>query len=444
MEKSASQQTTMRFVIIAGIVLALIIPLSMIRSVTDERQGYFEGTFHSIAQAWGTEQAVSGPFLIIPETHAHQVKNDDGTLEWRHVKRQRVLLPAELDIAAEIEHQYRHRAIYKVPVYIAKLKFRGNFSALNPELMTRKNVEVHLDDAQLVMGISHTQAIVSVSPFKQNTAGNEFNSGTQQNWLGSGIHSPVAQLSATEASSFSFELALKGTGELGLTPIGNINHIGMQSTWPHPSFSGIYLPTHYEISNTGFSANWDVHKLARNLPDSWQVDKLDINLSENLARVSLFQPVTNYKIIDRAIKYGLLFIALTFLAFVCFELNNKLQFHIVQYGAIGANLVLFFLILLSLSEHISFSVSYICATILTTTLNSSYVWAMTKSKVLCLWITSIVTGLYATLFVLLKMETFALLVGTAVLLIGLVALMFTTRGLAKPRALLSTEAHAPL
>jgi inner membrane protein len=163
-----------------------------------------------------------------------------------------------------------------------------------------------------------------------------------------------------------------------------------------------------------FSAEWVVHELARTLPDNWLTGAAAVELSESFAWISLFQPVTEYTIVDRAIKYGLLFIALTFLGFLCFELRTALRFHPVQYGVVGMGLVLFYLALLSLSEHLAFGPSYL---------------AMTADVRLSGWMAVIVAGLYSTLYVLLQLEAFALLVGTAVLFIGLGALMAATRSL---------------
>jgi inner membrane protein len=147
--------------------------------------------------------------------------------------------------------------------------------------------------------------------------------------------------------------------------------------------------------------------------------------------VRLFQPVTEYRVVDRAIKYGLLFIALTFLGFVCFELTLDTRFHPVQYGVVGAGLVLFYLALLSLSEHLAFAGAYLIATGALSLLLGAYVWGMTRSVRMTAWLIAIVLGLYGTLYVLLRLEAFALLVGTGVLLCGLAALMFSTRNLAQ-------------
>ena len=422
-------QQIIRIAIIGVIVLAMLIPLKMVEGVTEERQGYFDETFQEIARIWGDEQNIAGPFLIVPEVHRFQVKDDDGDIVWHTRHRERVYLPTELNLDIQIDHQMRRRAIYEVPVYLATVKFNGTFPALDPQLLNRTDVEVQLDLARIAVGISHTQSINTASALKFGDAESAFTAGTTQSWIGTGVHAAALGVSNTNATTFAFDLEIKGTHQLGFTPVGNTTEVQMTSTWPHPSFNGTYLPERYEVRDDGFTAKWTVHELARDLPGSWRVDQKQVELARSYARVSLFQPVTNYRVIDRAIKYGFLFIALTFLGFVCFELTTAIRFHPVQYGVVGVGLVLFYLALLSLSEHIDFGFSYLIATALITALISWYVWAMTRIWQLCAWMAVVVASLYTTLYVLLQLEDFSLLVGTAVLFAGLIALMFTTRSL---------------
>lgn len=424
-----SQKTTLRFVVIGLIVLAMVIPLAMVEGVTEERQSFFDMTLLDIAKSWGSAQNITGPLLIIPEVHRYQVKNDEDELVWREQTYHRAHLPARLNLDADVQHQFRKRSIYEVPVYSAVVKFEGEFPALESSYLSRPNVSVRLDQSRIVVGISHTQAISMASVLNLGEIEVPFRSGTGQAWIGTGVHAFVEDYPGEQAQTFNFELQLKGTQQLGFTPVGDSTEVMMRSSWPHPSFNGSYLPEDYQINEEGFSARWVVHELARDLPRSWRVDREDIKLDQSYAWISLFQPVTEYTIVDRAIKYGLLFIALTFLAFVCFELSTTLRFHPVQYGVIGTGLVLFYLALLSLSEHLDFGPSYLIATTLLTALVSWYVWAMTGVARLSGWMAVIVAGLYGTLYVLLRLEAFALLVGTAVLFAGLIALMATTRGL---------------
>ena len=424
-----NHQTTIRFAVIGVIVLAMLIPLAMVEGVTEERQRFFDATLQDIANAWGNAQNLSGPFLIVPEIHRYQVKNDAGVFIWHKRRRERVVLPEALALDIQIKHQFRRRAIYEVPVYSADIRVKGRFPALDSLQIDSENVTLLPDQARMVAGISHTQAISTASIVKVGSEETRFAAGTEQPWVGKGVHAILPLVPTSESTPFEFDLTLRGTRALGFTPAGNTTEVTMSSTWPHPSFKGAYLPENYDLTEQGFSANWTIHELARNMPGDWLIDKNNPVPPGEYACINLFQPVTDYRIVERSIKYGLLFIALTFLGFVCFELTTSLRFHPVQYGVVGAGLVLFYLALLSLSEHVPFSLSYLIATVLLTTLISWYVLAMTGIWRLCVWMAGVVASLYTTLYILLQLEAFALLAGTAVLFAGLIALMYTTRSL---------------
>lgn len=422
--------TTARFAIIGLIVLAMYIPLAMVDGVTQERQSYFNRTMDDVANSWGGEQVLSGPFLVIPETRVtDRVGLANGVPVVINDSAQRMILPARQDMKISISHQMRRRALYEVPVYTAVLKVEGEFPALDPELLNRRDRKLNLDQARVVVGISHTRAISTASDLTFADQKVAFQSGSTQQWIGAGIHAVLKGYDGSRAQPFSFEVELKGTQSLGFTPVGSESRVKITSTWPHPSFKGQYLPERHKIDTGGFTADWVVHELARNLPATWRTDESPLELHEVVAYVNLFQPVTGYRVVDRAIKYGVLFISLTFLAFVCFEMSLGLKFHTVQYGVVGVGLVLFYLALLSLSEHLSFGSAYAISTALLTALVGWYVRSMTESGRLAAWIGLVVGSLYGVLYVLLQLEAFALLVGTAVLFLGLGALMFSTRNL---------------
>lgn len=426
MKLTGASGTTARFAVIGVLVLAMYIPLAMVDGVTAERQRYFERTMDDVASAWGGEQAVSGPFLVVPEVV--QRPGADGEAPQTFVTR-RVILPSRLDLQVDVRHQMRSRALYEVPVYTAVLRVQGSFPPLNQSSGIPPGARLDPADARVVLGISHTRAISRASDLTLGGDSLRFESGTGAAWPGSGIQAAAAGYDGSQTQAFSFELELKGSRALGLTPVGAASAIGMTSSWPHPSFAGQYLPAEQTVSAEGFAASWQIHELARDLPASWRISDQTVTPEQMLASVRLFQPVTGYRVVDRAIKYGVLFIALTFLTFLCFELTLGLRFHPVQYGVVGLGLVLFYLALLSLSEHLPFGAAYLVATGLLTALIAGYVRGMTASSGLTLWTAVVVAALYGVLYVLLKLETYALLVGTGVLFLGLGALMFSTRSL---------------
>jgi len=426
MKLAVTSSTTGRFAIIGVMVLAMYIPLAMVDGVTADRQRYFERTLNDVASAWGGEQVLAGPYLVVPEVLQPKRAPSEGAPA-SYVTR-RIVLPSRLVVEVDIRHQMRRRALYEVPVYTAVFRVSGEFPVFDQSAGIPSGARLEPANARVVVGIRHTRAISRASTL--NLGGREFRfeSGSGENWVGSGIQAMTPDYDGSRVQPFAFEIELKGTRSLGLAPIGGSSRIHMSSSWPHPSFAGQYLPSDQEIRADGFSADWLVHELARDLPASWRIIEEAVP-EQTLASVRLFQPVTGYRVVDRAIKYGVLFIALTYLTFVCFELTLGLRFHPVQYGVVGLGLVLFYLALLSLSEHLPFGAAYLASTGLLTGLIAGYVRSMTGSTKLMFWTAVVVGALYGVLYVLLKLETFALLVGTGVLFLGLAALMFSTRSL---------------
>ncbi|MEZ5558942.1 MAG: cell envelope integrity protein CreD [Pseudomonadales bacterium] len=423
-------QTTVRFALIGAIVLAMLIPLALVKGVSRERQALFDATLTDVGRAWGEAQSIAGPFLIIPEEHHWEVADKQGRKRELTRLRERVFLPSDLSLDIEVDHQLRSRGIYEVPVYTARVSAKGRFDRVDDTLTERSDVRLRTDQARIVVGISHTQAVSTASTLALGDAAYAFRAGTENGWIGTGVQASIADYVPGRTQSFEFEVVLKGTRQLDFAALGGRTSAHMTASWPHPSFQGRYLPERYAIRSDGFDAQWTVHELARALPATFMPDEEPPRWQESAAAVRLFQPVTGYTTVDRAIKYGLLFVVLTFLGFICFELTQALRFHPVQYGVVGLGLVLFYLALLALSEHLSFALAYLIATTLVTALTTWYAWAMARAVRPTIGMAITISTLYATLYVLLQLETFALLVGTGVLFIGLWALMFSTRALA--------------
>lgn len=429
MEESSHRETTTRFALITVIALAMLVPLALVRGVAEDRQEYFDAAVADVASAWGEAQTLTGPVLVIPEVHRQQVQAADGQLIWREEVKERVYLPRTLRLDVTLDHQLRRRSIYEVPVYLAAVRATGSFRAIAGIDAKGTAVEPRLEQARLVMGVSQTQSIARASSVRLGGKELSLQSGTKAQWMGDGVSAELSGIDLGREMAFELDLEVRGTTEFHFTPLGDDTRVQVASNWPHPSFGGQFLPDRYEITSSGFEAVWNVHELARSLPRSWVADA-GLEVTQHRGSIAVFEPLTQYRTIDRAVKYGLLFVALTFVAFACFELTTTVRFHLVQYGVVGAALVLFYLTLLSLSEHLPFGTAYAISTFALTGVIGWYVWAMTRRWSLWLWVTGILGALYLTLFVLLSLEAFALLAGTAALLIALIALMYATRSLA--------------
>jgi inner membrane protein len=243
----------------------------------------------------------------------------------------------------------------------------------------------------------------------------------------SGIQAPLG-LSGAQDLSFDTNLTLRGSRELSLSPLGRRTVASIQSAWPSPSFFGAFLPTERKIGVEGFEASWIVPYLARGFGQSFETtDEALQQLLTPAFGVRFYQPVDHYQLVQRSLKYAILFVALAFLVFFVVETVSPRRLHVVHYALVGAAQVLFYLLLLSLSEHIGFARAYIAGAAATIGLTSLYAISALASKsragVLCL----VLSLLYGLLYIILNAEDYALLIGSTLLFVALAATMFVTR-----------------
>lgn len=439
MKTPATATLTTRLLIIAGIALGMLIPLFMVQDVVDERSQAYHGVLADIAGVWGERQLIQGPVLVVPFTEKRvveeQATDKNGaphTLNTTHfVRRSAVFLPDELSIHIGLTGQYRSRGIYQALVYSMDVDLQGSFALAPLSALSEKVQTVHWDAAYLAMGLTDTRAINHVSPLQWEGKAYPFDPGTAMGkTMPAGFHAAPAGLSANKSRyRFQFAFNANGSSALRFSAFGATTRVDMQSAWPHPSFQGKVLPGTREVRDDGFTAHWEIPNLARNYPQQWVLEEADYDLSEFQAGVDLFEPVFLYSQITRAVKYGILFVALTFLTFLIFELTVKARLHYVQYGLIGLALTLFFLVLLSLSEHLAFSLAYLAAATLTIGMIAAYAYGVMGSMRHAMIILGLLAGLYTLLFFLLRLEDYALLMGTALLLAVLGVLMYLTQHL---------------
>lgn len=425
---------TFRAITVAIIGLCMWIPLAMVDGVVSERHGLYNNVLSEIASSWGHDQHLIGPVLVIPYTERtvseKRIRNNDGSLrveETEHFSEHvAYVLPETLNLQANINEEHRQRGIYESLVYAANLELQGQFTLPDIRLHSKHVHQVHWQRARLSIGLSDTRAIRQTQPLQWNDQTHSWSPGTaSQQLLNSGFHAELAIDPKQTVQKFQIQFTANGSGGLYFAPLGERTVAHMSSAWPHPSFQGLILPTSRAISAEGFAAEWDIPHLARDYPQVW------VNEQKHFATtgVTLFEPVFLYKLLDRAMKYGLLFIGLTFLTFLMFELATKSRLHIVQYGLVGTALVSFFLVMLSLAEHVKFLLAYWLAAGLAIGMIASYVGIALRSYKRCGQITSVLGLLYAVLFTILHMEDYSLLMGTVLIVIVLGILMFLTRKL---------------
>jgi inner membrane protein len=410
-----------KIAVIGALALVLFVPVSMIQGLVAERQMRRDEALAGIAEGWGRRQTLSGPYLAVP----YQVTRVDVTRETvdgrerekrterveQHVKR----IPAEsVDWTLDAEVGEKARGIYKARLYGAKAQASGRF-ALPPRFGIADDPAIKVFVPRLVLGVADPRGIRAASLLTLAGASHTFRAGTTDTqFAAAGLHVPLPELGAAPSRfEFSFSIELGGSESFALQPLGGDTTVAMRADWPHPSFQGQFLPLRHEVTASGFSAQWKVSRYAAQ-------DK------EQLA-VSFIEPAGLYQQLERASKYGFLFIGLTFAAFLLFELLRRLAIHPVQYALVGLALAMFFLLLTALSEHIDFAAAYGAATLACVGLVTGYLVRVLRSLRIGLAFGGVLAALYAVLYALLKAEDYSLL-GGALLLFGLLAaVMLATR-----------------
>jgi len=430
-----------RSALIGVLTLVMLIPLTMVGEVVDERSDRYQSVLDGIAGTWGKPQTLLAPVLIIPFTETYQsttkVPNENGgkrTLEKTIVRQNKAhILPTDLVINVEIVDEVRHRGIFRSLVYHANVSVDASFEELDIASLSDHPVNVQWDKSTIAVGLSDTKAINQVNNLQWDSTTRSLAPGTGLDNLPTGFHAELdmAEDSGTLLSSHNVRLAMNvnGSGSFQFAPLGETTKVAVTSTWPHPSFIGSALPMNHTITDTGFDAAWNIPHLARNYAQVWTNQSGEVNLFEFTSGVSMFEPVSLYSRVIRAVKYGVLFIALTFLTLFVFEISVRRKMHLIQYALIGVSLSLFYLVLLSLSEHVVFLKAYIAASCLCILMISTYTGVVLSSTARGGLLLVLLAGLYTLLYSLLQMQDYALLMGTGLLVIVVMVLMFVTRNL---------------
>ena len=453
--KKLSESLIFRFGLIAVLIGMMTIPLDMVSDIVRERSRLYNSVLTDIAGTWGHRQKLQGPAIFIPYTEkftSEIIKTDKDGNERKVNKvhfqqRTAIVLPEDLKIGVDLNGQTRKRGLYESLVYTADLKLTGNFKRPDIGSLSTHLDVVHWDKAWLALGISDTQAINKVSGLQWKSSQGapisvDFEPGTKvTKTLASGFHAPLDLSLADGVTStavnypFSMDININGSEGFFFSPFGKTTDVTMKSDWPHPSFQGNVLPDQHQVSADGFEAQWSVPHLARNYPQLWTLEAHSFDLNEFSAGVNLFESVSLYSKITRAIKYGVLFFALTYITFLIFELGIGRRLHVVQYGIIGLALSMFYLTLLSMAEHFGFFGAYVSAAAIIIVMISLYAFAAIRSIQRTGIISLLLVGLYTMLYSLLKLEDYALMAGTVLLLVILAVMMYLTRNIGANKSL---------
>lgn len=407
---------------IGFIVLILLIPQVMIQGIITERQSRQYSVVQEISQSWGGEQYVQGPVLSIPYKEWTEYENGKRSYTLRTM----YFLPTELNIESKADHELRRRGIFDAVLFRSDVLLKGKFEALSFRELNVSPDNIQWEEARLSVGISSMTGIKNIIQLDWNGQQRRMEPGTANSeLLASGVSAPVKVTETGEAYTFSIPMELNGTESLYFEPVGRITSASMQSSWPSPSFTGKTLPDKREIGPDGFSASWQVLDLNRNYPQQWKNDAF--SFGDSSFGVRLIRPVDEYLKNDRAAKYAILVIGLTFLIYFFFETLRKFNIHPFQYLLIGLALTVFYLLLLSLSEQIGFNAAYGTAAVATIGLISFYSASVLKARQLVIQLTMLLCAIYGFIFVVLQLEDYALLAGSIGIFIALAAVMYYSR-----------------
>ena len=434
-------------------VLVLLIPLKLIKNLIDDRGKLYKQTITNIGNEWGKSQKIIAPVITISYTDT-SINNKDSVSNASNTKavavvpveRKFAILPEELNATIEMKDEVRQRGIYNATVYNANVKLKGYFSA-----------KILKEDRKVLgcisIGLTDTKALIKINKFKIGDMDLEAMSGTMAaplitNGISGQLGPEHNNTMNKEKIPFEIDIDFRGSRDISILPLGKKNHFEIKSNWKSPSFSGV-LPTERTIDNNGFSAVWEVSNLIRNYPQIIDINNdqfsdfyqdgvvyneyddettySDNNDENTIVKVALFDSVTSYTQIYRACNYGILFIGMSLVVVFIFEIVSKKAAHYVQYGVVGFSLVIFYLLLLSLSEHIGFEWSYLVSSLAIVIPNSLYITSMTSSKKFGIGMFIFLSGIYAILFSILRMEQYALLTGSLLILAVLYAVMYLTK-----------------
>jgi inner membrane protein len=442
-----SLRLLLRFLTIGGLVLLLLIPLMMIRGTISDRERYRAQAVERVSQSMAGPQQLVGPLRVVPWKTVRKVSatNADGQPEVRDEVTEGYLYqtPKRLSIDGGLKPDKRRIGLYDVRVFQLKAKVKAEFE----ELPLTEVAGRTYGQPYVVLGVADVRGFVGTPALTVDGRPLALESGTgaMADRMG-GMHAMLANGEAALTSSrVEMDLTLAGTQSLGIAPLGDSNHIALHSAWPHPLFGGRFLPNDRKIGAEGFSASWEISSLASAAQSqlATQSGKLtrhgsntqsetfptpaDSNGPLDSVDISLVDPVDVYTQADRASKYGILFVVLTFVGFALFELIKRLPIHPLQYLLVGLALAIFFLLLLSLSEHISFWKAYLISAAACIGLQFVYLSGVLKSWLRAAGFATLLTALYGVLYGLLVSEDNALLMGSLMLFGILAVIMWVTR-----------------
>jgi inner membrane protein len=427
-----SLKLLLRFATIGGLVLLLLIPLLMIRATVHDRERYRDEAVARVAQGKAGQQQFIAPVRYVPWTAEAEVDSVDEHGQRRRERQSQsgyvMQTPTRLQVVGELKPSERRIGLFRVQVYSWHARVKAEFAPLDyPAADGRVYGQPYLG-----VGISDVRGLVGTPNLRVDGQALPLQAGSGAlSAVSPGVNALLPALADSSHGTLGglrqveMEFVLDGTRALSVVPVGDANEIALSSAWPHPLFGGRFLPNERSIDATGFNANWSLSSLATGAQEQLRGGRGGGEL--DALQVDLVDPVDVYTMADRASKYGVLFVVLTFVAFALFELIKRLAIHPLQYLLVGLALAIFFLLLLGLSEHIAFWQAYLVSAAACIGLQFVYLSGVLHSWLRAAGFAIMLTALYGVLYGLLASEDNALLMGSLLLFGILAAIMWVTR-----------------
>jgi inner membrane protein len=416
-----TQSVTFKAIMIALLTVLMLIPSAMIQNLIFERQERSKETVSRINDKWSRAQLIKGPFLVIPYELEIEKNDKTKTKEYNEL----TISPETLNIDAKLTPEERYYGIYKSIIYKSNIKLKGNFALKKEHFPLGANIM--WTDAYVRLGVSDLRGVSDSMKFSINNVATKADAGGLNDAIGQGLKlswDDSLQLGNYEALHFDSEIKLNGSESLNFIAAARTTTVKLTGEWQAPSFVGAFSPE-YEITANGFVANWKVMHFNRNIPERWTNNQVN-DFETSSFGVNLVDTVDHYQQNMRSAKYAIMFIVLTFVVFFFIELFTSKRIHPVQYILVGAALIIFYSLLLSISEHLGFAWAYIISSVATVSLITVFASKIFNNKKHSFALTSILSGLYVFLYVILQLEDVALLIGSIGLFIILAVIMYLT------------------
>jgi inner membrane protein len=433
--------TIIKLIGVGALVLVVLIPLAMITGVLNERLMRRNEAVADITSSWGRQQNVIGPVLGIPYQYRFKTVKEmpapDGKMERREVEETGVanayFLPENLRINGDVQTEKLHRGIYEAAVFRAEITLSGKFSPPDFGALKIDVKNVQWKDAFVTVAINDLRGTRETLVLDWGGIKRPLLPGSQVPGYTTGATAMLASDKPIAGDTeFSIPLDFNGSEAIYFAPFGVQNEANLKSNWPDPAFRGAFLPAERSVRANGFDAKWKVSFYGRDYPQSWT--SLNGNERFNTQSVSnssfgteFLSILDAYRYVERSVKYGVLFLVLVFTTFFLFEVTARQRIHPFQYLMVGAALCLFYLLLLSISEFIGFSWSYLVAAIGATALITWYCRFFLGGGARTLMIGAGLAGVYTFLYITLRQQDYALLMGAVALFLVLAVVMYVTR-----------------